>query len=458
MKLKSFIYTISLACAAFTANGQAPHSSYFMENMPTKHALNPALTPDFNYVSMPALGGIQIGVNSNVGLGTFLYPVGNEMVTALNQSVSSEEFLSKLRDNNIVENDMRIGILSCGFKGIGGYNTIEISARSITGVYLPYELFEFAKIGQLDAPNTTYDIQDINVRSHNFAELAFGHSHNITDKITVGAKLKLLVGIVSAEAEIERLNVHMSKDKWVVKENGRTFLTPGLQVKYKDNGEIDDFDTGTFGADGMGFGIDLGVSWKLLNNLRLSASITDLGFISWKGAEALVNPAPFEFDGFHHFGSEKDPVTGESPLSQETDQIKEDLRSLIRFENNVDAKSMQKLATTINVAAEYSILKNKISFGLLSSTRVGMPHVWTELMATANFRPAKWFHATVNGSVSNVAQSVGLMLNFCPKGFNFFIGSDYIPFKYSKEGIPLNRAKVNLALGMNFTFNHGSKK
>lgn len=250
----------------------------------------------------------------------------------------------------------------------------------------------------------------------------------------------------------------MSKDKWVVKENGRTFLTPGLQVKYKDNGEIDDFDTGTFGADGMGFGIDLGVSWKLLNNLRLSASITDLGFISWKGAEALVNPAPFEFDGFHHFGSEKDPVTGESPLSQETDQIKEDLRSLIRFENNVDAKSMQKLATTINVAAEYSILKNKISFGLLSSTRVGMPHVWTELMATANFRPAKWFHATVNGSVSNVAQSVGLMLNFCPKGFNFFIGSDYIPFKYSKEGIPLNRAKVNLALGMNFTFNHGSKK
>lgn len=458
--IKKLTY-LSAAVIAISTNikAQAPHSSYFMESMPTRHQLNPALTPDYNYVNMPlipALSGIQIGVNSNVGMANFLYPRGNELVTGLHSSVSSDEFLSNIHRNNAIEANIKYDLISFGFAKWGGYNTFDLSARSKTGLTLPYELFEFAKVGQVNGEATSYDISGIGIDSYNYVELALGHSRKITDKLTVGAKFKFLGGILHAGAEIDEMKVSMSQDRWQIQEKGRIFTTNAVQIKYKDNGEIDDFDfdAGSLGMDGVGIGFDLGATYKLLDNLTLSAALTDIGFITWKGSEATANPDAFVFDGFHHLGAEDDPVTGESALDQETDQLEEDLKGLIRFQNNQSAKSTKSLTTTLNVGGEYSILSDKISFGLLSSTRFGMPVVWTELMASANFRPVSWFNATVNGSFSNIGQSMGLLLNFNPKGFNFYIGSDYIPFRYSKEGIPLYHAKVNFTMGISFTFGH----
>lgn len=441
--------TLPMSLSVFA---QSAHSSYFLENMTYRQNMNPAFAPDFNYVNIPALGGFQLGMNSNVGLGSFLFPQNDEMVTGLNSSISPDEFLGKLSKNNIMELDMRVNILSFGFAQWGGFNTFSVSTRSNIGAYLPYELFEFAKIGQIDGAPTEYDINNIRVKTSNYAEFALGHSRKITDKLSVGAKLKILAGILNSDAEISNLNVYMSGEKWQIKESGRIFSSNSLNVNFKENGEIDNLST-SFGINGFGLGLDLGASYKMLDNLTLSAAITDIGFISWKGEEALANPEPFVFDGFTNIGGD-DPITGESSVDSEVDQIKEDLKGLTRFSKEQKVNKSQTLTTTLNVGAEYGILDNKISFGLLSSTRFGMPVVWTEVMAAANFRPTSWFNASINGNFSNIRQSMGVMLNFCPKGFNFFIGSDYIPFKYSKEGIPLYNAKFNLLFGMSFTFNH----
>lgn len=458
--IKKLAYICTGLAITTSAVAQAPHTSYFMESMPTRHQLNPALTPNYNYVNLPLIplfSGIQIGLNSNVGMANFLYPRGNELVTGLHSSVSNDEFLGNIHRNNIIEANIKYNLVSFGFAKWGGYNTFDLSAHSITNMNMPYELFEFAKVGQINGEATTYNIPDLAISTYNYAELAIGHSRKITERLTVGAKFKFLAGIVHASAEINELNISMSQDKWQIQEKGRIFTTPGIQINYKDNGEIDNIDTGTFGMDGVGIGFDLGATYKLLDNLTLSAALTDIGFISWKGAEAKANPDPFIFDGFHHFGAEDDPVTGESQLDQETDQLEEDLKNLVRFQNNQDSKSTRSLTTTLNIGGEYSILSDKISFGLLSSTRFGLPTVWTELMASANFRPVSWFNATINGSFSNIGQSMGVLLNFNPKGFNFYIGSDYIPFRYSKEGIPLYHAKANITMGISFTFKHREK-
>ena len=54
-----------------------------------------------------------------------------------------------------------------------------------------------------------------------------------------------------------------------------------------------DFDSGKLGIAGYGFGIDLGVSYKIMDNLTVSASVLDLGFISWtKGATKIASANP----------------------------------------------------------------------------------------------------------------------------------------------------------------------
>ena len=81
-------------------SAQTLNSSYFMEKMTKRNQLNPALKTPNGYVSFPALGNFYLGVNSNLGLGTFLYPRGNELVTFLHPSVPADDFLGKLTPNN----------------------------------------------------------------------------------------------------------------------------------------------------------------------------------------------------------------------------------------------------------------------------------------------------------------------------------------------------------------------
>lgn len=122
------------------------NSSYFMEKMTKRNQLNPALKTPNNYVSMPSLGNFYLGVNSNLGLGTVLYPRDNKLVTFLHESVPADEFLNKLTPNNTIELDLGLDLISFGFWAWGGQNTFNLSLKSNTGAYLPKEIFQFPQI------------------------------------------------------------------------------------------------------------------------------------------------------------------------------------------------------------------------------------------------------------------------------------------------------------------------
>lgn len=446
--LKSYI-SIALLTITLGATAQAPRNSYFLENVPLRHSLNPALTPNTAYIALPAIGGTAIGANGNVGVDNFLFTRGGETVTGLNRQVSANDFLSPLKTRNYIEVNAAVNLLGIGFNAFGGFNTIGVTLRSTASADIPRTLFEFAKIGNADG-KADYDISKLRIHSSNYIEIALGHSHTIGERLRIGAKIKYLAGIAYADALINQINITASKEQWTIRENGSMFLSNAIKATYKTNGEIDNIDTGSLAIQGNGFGVDLGAAFSPCDNLTVSAAATDIGIIQWNGENATLNPNEFIYDGFHHIGAEKDP-TGKSALSQEADRIEDDIKQLVRFNNNQNASKTQSLATTLNIAAEYSLPNKKISFGLLSATRLGTK-TWTEIMASANFRPARRFNAAVNASTSNLGHSFGAILNFCPRGFNLYIASDYIPLRYTKQGIPASTAKINLTLGIAITF------
>ena len=71
--------------------------------------------------------------------------------------------------------------------------------------------------------------------------------------------------------------------KWEVTTKGKLEASmKGLKLEYDSEHEyINDIDIDSPGISGFGFGIDLGASYKILNNLTVSAAILDLGFINW---------------------------------------------------------------------------------------------------------------------------------------------------------------------------------
>lgn len=434
-------------------SAQTIHSLYFLEGNNQRNTLNPAFTSDHSYVTFPLLGNFNVNINSNLGLGAIMTPRGNEMVTFLHSSISADDALSKFKKTNVLEADIDLNILTVGFNAFNGSNTIGISVRSRSGVYLPKDLFTFLKLGQNQSGDTEYNFSDITATSQSYVEFALGHAHQLNDKLSIGAKVKFLVGAEYAEATADDVSIKMSGNKWVINEKSSLIGSKGMNFVSDSNGEITDVKFENFGVAGYGFGLDLGAVYKITPEATVTLAVTDIGFINWKDCSYATNKhQSFEFDGFDNIATE-DNADGSNSFDDAADEVWDNLKCLVKFNDDGKKSKSTSLYTTVRASGEYGILKNKISFGLLASMRFGAPITWTEAMLTANFRPCGWFNAAINGSWSNVRSSIGAVINLhSRKGVNFFIGGDYLLAKYSKQFIPVDAAKLNVGFGLSFNF------
>ena len=441
-----------LVLASCSMFAQTLHSIYFLEGNNQRNQLNPAFTSDSTtsaYITFPGMGNIYCAGNSNVGLKAFMRPQGDEMITFLNSSISTDDALAQFKSNNVIESDIDINIFTVGFKALKGTNTIGISARSLSGAYIPKEVFTFLKSGQT-GEETQYDINKIDAVTQNYIELAFGHAHDINKKVSVGAKLKVLLGAAYAKAHVENMSIYMSDTKWTVTENSTFYGSKGMRFEDKDNGEVDKIKFGNWGLAGFGLGLDMGVIYRITPLANISFAITDLGFISWNNCITASNKnKEFTYEGFDNIAKEDNP-DGSNDFDDAADDIWKRCKDLVRFNDDGKTGKTSSLYTTLRAAGEYGIINNKISFGMINSLRVGAPKAWYETMIVTNFRPSKWFNAAINGSLSNIRSSMGATLNFHSKTVNYFIGGDYLLAKYSKQFIPINAAKFSLAMGLSF--------
>ena len=450
-----------------SAAAQTINSAYFTEDYKFRHMLNPAFGNEQNYVSIPALGNISVNTHGNFGyrdviMSNPMYPSlsDKKMTTFLNPYISAEDALSGFSTgNNRITGDVSLTILSAGFKAFGGYNTIEINSRTTTGVSLPYELFEFAK----NTGNHNYDIGDINAHAQSFAEIAFGHSRQINDKLRLGAKLKVLVGLGRADVKMRNMKADLTaEDKWTitgeattdVSMKGFSYVSEEKEYNIEGSGtyeRVNDVDLDGVGVGGFGMAIDLGGVYEINEDWTVSASVLDLGFISWTNDMLAENRSKsFVFNGFHDVSVTSD--RGEE-IDTKVDRYGDQLADFANLTDMGDKGGRSTgIGATINVGAEYTLpVYRKVSFGALCTSRINGAYSWTEGRLSANYAPLNWLDGGVSFAVNSFTTSMGWVLNLHPKGYNFFIGMDHILGKTSKEMIPLS-SNASLTVGMNITW------
>ena len=450
-----------------SAAAQTINSAYFTEDYKFRHMLNPAFGNEQNYVSIPALGNISVNTHGNFGyqdviMSNPMYPSlsSKKMTTFMNPYISAEDALSGFSTGkNRITGDVSLTILSAGFKAFGGYNTIEINSRTTTGVSLPYELFEFAK----NTGNHSYDIGDINAHAQSFAEIAFGHSRQINDKLRLGAKLKVLVGLGRADVKMRNMKADLTaEDKWTITGEAtadvsmKGFSYVSEEKKYNIEGSgtyerVNDVDLDGVGVGGFGMAIDLGGVYEINEDWTVSASVLDLGFISWANDMLAENRSKsFVFNGFHDVSVTSD--RGEE-IDTKVDRYGDQLADFANLTDMGDKGGRSTgIGATINVGAEYTLpVYRKVSFGALCTSRINGAYSWTEGRLSANYAPLNWLDGGVSFAVNSFTTSMGWVLNLHPKGYNFFIGMDHILGKTSKEMIPLS-SNASLTVGMNITW------
>lgn len=464
MKHKKIILVATLMLSVVTVTAQSLNSAYFTDGYKYRHTMNPAFGNDQGYVAIPALGNINVRTQGNFGYNAIIKnnpnPYGNKSLTTfLNPDIDLATALDGFsKGNNRIIGNVGITILSAGFKAWGGYNTIEINAKATFGVSLPYELFEFAK----NTGNKSYDIGDINAGALSYAEIAFGHSHQLNEQLRIGAKLKVLLGAGRADVKMENVKADLSDaNQWLITANAQADVSmKGFTYKQKEKEYklrpgtyqyVNDVKVSSPGVGGFGLGIDLGASYKLNDDWSFSAALLDLGFIRWSNdMQARNTSETFEFDGFHDTDiSKSSPKSMKNQWNNYGDQIAD----FAHLQDQGDQGGRTTgIGTTLNLGAEYTLpMYRKLSLGLLSNTRFQGKYSWTEARLSANWEPLRWLDGGMSIGVGSFGVSAGWLLNIHPKGYNFFIGMDHILGKQSKEWIPLS-SKASINLGMNITW------
>ena len=177
----------------------------------------------------------------------------------------------------------------------------------------------------------------------------------------------------------------------------------------------------------------------------------DLGFINWSNNMKAVNRTDqFRFNGFHDLSVTSSH--GET-IDDQIDSYGDQLADFANLTDQGDQGSRTTgLGATINVGATYNLpAYRKMTFGILSSTRINGAYSWTEGRLSANWTPLNWLDGGINFAVNSFTTSMGWVVNIHPKGYNFFIGMDHLLGKQSKEGIPLS-SNASLALGMSIAW------
>lgn len=460
--LRYMAAALTMAAAILPTSAQELRTSYFMETSNYRHQMNPALL-DSPYVGL-LFSNINIGMTGNIGAKQFIFDTnglpgytGNyRYTTFMDPNVDAKTFLNKLHDKNRFDLYLNYNLFSVGFKAWGGVNLLELNLRSNTNLTLPKGLFEFAKTA---GEKEHYEFGGLGMRTQNYMELALGHSRDINKQWRVGGKLKFLIGAAYADFTADNVTLDMTEDAWRIQSNAQ--MKASLlksDVIHEDPSKnsadgrprVKELDNFGFSLPGFGMALDLGVTYKPIENLTLSAAITDLGFISWKNTHHASSQGDYTFDGFNniYIGSDKDQT---EDIDDQFDQIGDDLEEMFSVYDDGTKTATQALAATLNVGAEYKLpAYDKLKFGFLYTSRIHGKYSWHQGMLNVGVRPVKWFECNVNGAVTSTGVTAGGMLSLKAPHFNFYIAADRFFSKLGKQGVPLNSSNGNITFGMTF--------
>lgn len=440
---------IILSGSFSNAFAQGVRTSYFMDNVPFRLKMNPALQPTRGFFNIPAVGALGISASSNtISIENFIDIIEND-----NDFLTSEKFIRQLDNKNRIDLDVTTDILSFGFYSGKGFWTINVGARAIATTTIPRQMFEFARnSGELEL-GKVYDIRDMELHADIFGEVGIGYSRPVNERLTLGGRIKFLAGLGNMDAEINEMYINAGNTAWNVKTRGKLKASDkGLEVisEIKDTGKeyiIDvDHDKPRINISGYGASLDFGATYKIIPNLTLSAAILDVGFIKWSKSSTTIAVT----DSEHSYSvSSQSADIGSSPdyTTQPSDVFDWDL---MQFEEMEPESRSTTLRSTLNIGAEYTFLKGKLGIGLLSSTQFLLPEAYTELTLSGNYHPNNWLGTTLSYSfLHSEFKTLGIGLKLGP----VFIGSDYLMTKAPKEvkrvngylgiSIPLGRGRTN---------------
>ena len=463
------ICSIGLLFGAFIqVSAQPSNSLYFMHGVPQSIRINPARQPECTfYLGFPALSPLSSQVTSNaLAFDDVIYPHPTEdsLIYFLHPLGDKQAFLDKLKPVNMVVTDVGTTLFSIGFLTGAGFFSVDVTTRVEGDVKLPGDLARLVLEGADDG--RTYTLDGIGADLTGFDDISIGWSGAIGKKWHVGVRGKALFGFGNLTTTRSKLAVTTSEEAWTIRSDMEVNASlPFADVTYNDDGMIEDividedqFDLRpsniarqAFNTRNFGLGVDLGMDFRPIEPLLISASVLDLGYIRWTDEVHKVNyntgydyagleVNPFDFSDTYTFGDFLD-----SSLTALGDTLADGL------EFTPGGKYSSRLNTKIYIGASWTVIP-QISFGLLSRTDFMNESVQEQITATTNFTLGRIFNFTLSYSYSsNYLKNFGMGMSLNAGPLNLYLLSDNT---LNVLIWPQETVTANIWFGMNLVFGY----
>lgn len=422
-----------------SAFGQYTTTSYFMNGSTQSNMLNPSFAPERGYVQLPVIGGTSVSFGSNsLSMERLFYanPNGEGLVSFLDVDIDKSFLLSAVNNNNNINTDVVTTLLGFGFYSGDVFWTFGSNLRVSSDMNIPSGAFDLVALNQ---DSGVYTLDHFGINATAYIENYVGATFKIGSKVTVGAKVKLLLGLADMTAYYDDAEVVINGSEWRVTTDGYVNAT-AAGIAIKDNSLGLSFDNLTYDPEfqisGFGLGVDLGASYDPIDDLTISLSLLDLGFINWSAAHTLSGVSSGSYSYTGAIFSDEGNYTGDVS----------DIDDILSIDQ-VEAESRTaSLRSTLNVGAEYRFAEDRMAAALLYTVKSRYGFTKHETTAAISIRPTSWF--TANASYAFVAGQMGAAINLHPSWINLFVGADYIPFTVTPQYLPLESSNINFYAGI----------
>lgn len=452
---------------------------YNSEMIPQSVYVNPAYQNKCKlYLGLPGMSNTAIHFNNTGFAYKHLFKQRND--TSFVDLNNIRNTLSKV---NYLGTNVRLDLLAMGFKSGNSYISMNISTVLDQRIGYPkgfvdmlYGNWDFSAGGDNYGQPIDLDFSGLQANLLSYTELGFGVSTEITRKLTTGIRFKFLLGHAYMNTSKSDLVISTNPDNLNI--TARTdyefIVTPGA-VDYVENQdgtlnwdsieakEYDDTNTllqdVVFGNKGIAF--DLGATYELTDEIFLSASIIDLGFIGWNASPYTLNAK-----GSYTFkGLDLSPKPGEyefAEISEMTEMLTDSIKN--SFELGVtEGKVTKMLPTKVFLGGKYKII-DKVNAGLVTRFDFYDKKIHPSATISVNTSPINLVSFSLAYTMMHRSyDNLGFALGLKPGPFHFYMMMEKVPTRYVSIyndgekitpalGIPYNMRFFNIRLGFNLVF------
>ena len=442
MNMKRIATSLLILVSVFTLKVQAQSglTLYNFNGVPQSLHMNPGYDQQARlWIGLPAISGVYVGYHNSAFTPFDLLETG----TDVNENL--DNIINGLEDNSQLALRQELDLLGVGFRTKVGFFTLGARLTNDYVTDYPKDLMRFARFG-----NAAEDLRSANISDWDF-ELISRYDYYVgwqskflEDRLSVGARVKYIFGMANFYAEQTDISIVTQDNSSLTLRTDMVLRTSGA-VDFINEGGFENIDlTKTIFPENRGFGFDFGGTFDITDQIQVSASVLDIGSITWKANNYdLVSKGFFEFNG-----ADAD-LAADEPIDEDFfDDLRDSIFNALEFDTVAGASYTRSLSPRMFIGGTYDF-NEKHSVGVLMQARFFDGDMYNNYSVNYVGRVSRAFQYTVSYSIiNNTFNNVGAGFSARLGPVQLYAVSDNVLHMI----FPAQLQSTNIRLGINLTF------